>query len=203
MSPTILLAVFVATLAAFVGFFALLLNVMQRTARRDADEAVANLRDMTVSLYEAIESLRDFYTLFAGPNVPTPEGDTARVASEAKKKIDEATDGWTMLSQRLEHATRLMDEEGKWGRRLLDEARDIAMDRENAGIAARATAAAVEAKKFLDVLEDAPRRALAALKEAHATGLVDPLFAIERKITTDPVRAAEEAEKLARRRERA
>jgi hypothetical protein len=203
MSPTTLLAVLVATLAAFVGFFALLLNVMQRTARRDADEAVAGLRKLTLELFEAVEALKGRHRQLAGPGV-APSGDTERAAADALRHIDEAADAWTSLTQKLDQATRLMDEEGKWGRRLLDEARDLALDKENEKTAARARAAAAEATKLLDRLEEAPRRALAALEQARAMGLVEPgMGAIEERIRSDPVRAADEAEKLAGRRERA
>lgn len=209
MKELIILAVLVAILVGMAGFFALLLNVMQKTARREADEAIAPLRQKVLGLLERGEALKARHQKLLGtgqPDVPKAAGETEKALAAAGVKVQELYDAWTELQQRLDRCNALVDEEGNWGRKLLDEARDLALSKETAS--PRAEAAGKDADGFLDRLEAGPQRALAALDQARAAALKRDAGAratleakaaeVEAGLRNDPLGTADRAEALAK-----
>ncbi len=223
MAWAIVAAVLVAVLGGVVGFFVVLLNIMRRTVRRDTDEAIAPLRDKVLKLFERAEELKARHAKLvgAGPkDVPPPEGETETAYQAAGAKIQEFWDLWTELQQKLDRVRVLVESESKWGRARLDEARELAQEKETVSV--RAGAAAAEAEKVLDRLEDAPGRAVAAadaareamkaarakLDEVERAGLKADsyrekvaaleagLAAIEAGLRSDPLGTADRAEAL-------
>ncbi|HVY61539.1 MAG TPA: hypothetical protein VHF22_07790 [Planctomycetota bacterium] len=160
-------AAVVALGAALVGgFLFLTVTMIGKTARRDAEEAIQPLRDTTLQIFDRLEAAkarRDKLSGAGQAGVAPPTGELAAKLERASARISEAGTGWTELEERLRQCRALVDSETRFGRTKLDDARDLAKQKDV--VSPRVKAALDEAEKLL---EDVERGFLAA------GGLVQP-----------------------------
>ncbi|MFC1707938.1 hypothetical protein ACFL59_14170 [Planctomycetota bacterium] len=173
LTVTVLVVVLVLAALGAVGLLLLMVKVLRSSARREADEAIAPLRNRVTSLLETAERLKARYERLTGkedPSVPAPTGRTLELASAADHEIQSVWTEWTVLQAMLEkvrdrerNATDVAGAGLREAAELVGEEEDDADQRQQ-----RADAHAERAKKLLGDLEDAPLRAVGVLDAATA-----------------------------------
>jgi len=201
----IALAAMVFVLAGLVGVFFLFMTIVKKTARRDADDAIQPLRDLVLRLFERVEALKRRHERLVGAGaagVAPPEGETRKALDEASAKLQAYFELWTELQQRLDRCRALVDAQTGWGRVQLDEARDLAQQKET--VSPKADALAKEIEPILARLEEAPARAVAAAEKVRAAGGdgMVRLADFDARLRSDPLGASMAAEAAAGEEER-
>jgi hypothetical protein len=174
--------------AGLLGFFFVLFTVMGKTVRRETDEAIAPLSEAVVAGLERLDALRARREKLLGTGeagIARPEGEMAAALERAGAQLREAGAAWTELEDRLSRARKLVELETRWGRANLDDARDLAKQKDTAS--PRVKAAADEAERLLAEAE----RLLLERPDA-APGLREPAPAPDER-ARDPKRLGERA----------
>jgi hypothetical protein len=137
-----------------IGFFWLLLTMIAKTARRDAEEAIAPLRDTVLQLFDRLEAAkarRDKLSGAGQAGIAAPTGALAAALEKASQRVQEASTAWSELEERLRQCRALADSETRFGRTKLDDARDLAKQKDN--VSPKVKAALDEAEKLLEDVE--------------------------------------------------